>query len=77
MPGFIYPLFAFITATRVFKNIKKIATWYDLNKTAQAATSFPFGFLYAGGTVIGYNTFSAHYKPKWKYLGSPQRVKGI
>lgn len=36
-----------------------------------------YGGLYAGGTVLGYHGFSQFFKPKWKYLGSPQRISKL
>ena len=33
-----------------------------------------YGLMYASGTVLGYQGTSQFFKPKWKYLGSPQRV---
>lgn len=39
--------------------------------------SFGYGVGYAGGTVVGYHGFSQFFKPKWKYLGSPQRVSKL
>lgn len=39
--------------------------------------SFGYGVGYAGGTVVGYHGFSQFFTPKWKYLGSPQRVKNL
>ena len=47
------------------------------NKMVHLASSFPFGYMYAGGTVVGYHDFSGIYDKKWTYLGSPQRVKKL
>lgn len=74
---FLAPIFGGIMAFRAVQNVVRLSKWYQRNKLAQAASSGPFGFLYAGGTVLGYNTISPLFKPKWKYLGSPQRVSKI
>ena len=47
------------------------------NKMFQLAMSGPFGYMYAGGTVVGYHDISGLYAKKWTYLGSPQRVKKL
>ena len=36
-----------------------------------------YGAMYASGTVLGYQGTSQFFKPKWKYLGSPQRVSKL
>tara|TARA_Y100000590_G_C15708989_1_gene1009663 strand:+ start:165 stop:419 length:255 start_codon:yes stop_codon:yes gene_type:complete len=47
------------------------------SKILQLASSGPFGYMYAGGTVLGYHDISGLYEKKWTYLGSPQRVKKL
>lgn len=71
------PIFAALTATHAVQNIIRLQKWYNKNKFAQATSAGPFGFMYAGGTVLGYHGFSQFFKPKWRYLGSPQRLKKI
>ncbi len=70
-------LFALLTASHVVQNVIRISKWYNQNKFAQTLSAFPFGFGYAGGTVLGYHGFSQFFKPKWRYLGSPQRPKKL
>ena len=36
-----------------------------------------YGLAYSSGTVLGYQGTSQFFKPKWKYLGSPQRVSKL
>lgn len=62
---------------KVGRTSKLFYEYYNTSKMAQMASSFPFGFMYAGGTVVGYQHFDSIYGKKWKYLGSPQRIKKI
>jgi len=66
------PIMAGLTGLRVVQNIMRITKWYNQSKSAQAISSFPFGYLYAGGTVMGYNDFSSLYNKDFKYVGRPQ-----
>ena len=58
---------------RAYSSTKKLSR----NKILQLASSGPFGYMYAGGTVVGYHDISGLYEKKWTYLGSPQRVKKL
>lgn len=68
---------AALTGFRAVRNISQLAKWYNKNKFAQSLSSGPFGIMYASGTVLGYHSTSQFFKPKWKYLGSPQRVSKL
>ena len=58
--------------------IHKIGHAYQrFNKFMEGFGPMGYGAMYAGGTVLGYQGFSSFFKPKWKYLGSPQRVKSL
>ena len=48
---FLAPIFGGIMAFRAVQNIVRLSKWYQRNKFAQTASSGPFGFMYAGGTV--------------------------
>ena len=47
------------------------------NKFMEKFGPMGYGAQYAGGTVLGYHGISQFFKPKWRYLGSPQRLKKI
>lgn len=61
------------------------APWYmkighayqKLNKFTEKFGPMGYGAMYASGTVLGYHGTSQFFKPKWRYLGSPQRLKKI
>ena len=69
--------FATLSGLKAVRIVVQLGKWYNQNKFAQSLSSGPFGIMYAGGTVLGYHATSQLFTPKWKYLGSPQRVKSI
>lgn len=52
-------------------------TYQKFNKFTEKFGPLGYGFMYASGTVLGYQGTSQFFKPKWKYLGSPQRVSKL
>lgn len=56
----------------------KIGLGYQkFNKFMEGFGPMGYGAMYAGGTVLGYQGMSSFFRPKWRYLGSPQRLKKI
>ena len=61
-------------ALMAFQTVKTVA---GLARSAKPVQSALYGIGYASGTVLGYHGTSQFFKPKWKYLGSPQRVSKL
>ena len=57
--------------------IKVGKAYQRINKKMEGFGPMGYGAMYAGGTVLGYQGMSSFFKPKWRYLGSPQRLKKI
>lgn len=51
--------------------------YQKFNKKMETFGPLGYGAMYASGTVLGYQGTSQFFKPKWKYLGSPQRVSKL
>lgn len=56
----------------------KVGRGYQkFNRKMDSFGPMGYGAMYASGTVLGYQGTSAFFRPKWRYLGSPQRLKKI